>query len=244
MEEKKNEEKTAQILYMAMILGLVILAAAVGIVSIAPRRTAPAEVAETTAPAESAATSVRAAETIAQPKPLQTAAPSANTETEPPVKDAVELTTPEEAPLPSFILPAVGTVTKLCTPDVLVFSNTMNDYRVHTGVDIGTSLGEAVCAAADGTVAEIYADPLMGNTVVLLHDGDARTVYQNLGDDIEVEVGAAVKAGDVLGAVGESAMVEIAEEPHLHFEMQVGGVTVDPLDYIAQQSMTLIYEDE
>ncbi|MBQ9429751.1 MAG: M23 family metallopeptidase [Clostridia bacterium] len=246
MQEKKREEKTAQILYMAMILGLVILAAAVGIVSISGRREMPAEMPQTPAPAEPTQTTARTAAAPAQPKtPSQTVAPSAKPETAAPVKDAVELTEPEdENRLPSFILPVVGTVSKLCTPDVLVFSSTMNDYRAHTGVDISTSLGEAVCAAADGVVTEIYADPMMGCTVVLAHDGDALTVYQNLDENIEVEVGARVRAGDVLGAVGETAMVEIAEEPHLHFEMQVAGVIVDPLDHIAQQSMTLVYEDE
>lgn len=245
MEQKKNEEKTAQILYMAMILGLVILAVAVGIVSMAGRRVSPTEIAESGAPAESTAAPARTVETRATREPLQTTAPSAKPETETPVKDAVELTEPAaENLLPSFILPVVGTVSKLCTPDVLVFSNTMNDYRAHTGVDLAAALGDAVCAAADGVVTEIFADPMMGNTVVVAHDGDALTVYQNLDENIETEVGAHVRAGDVLGAVGDSAMVEIAEEPHLHFEMKVAGITVDPLDYIAQQSMTLIYEDE
>ena len=75
------------------------------------------------------------------------------------------------------------------------------------------------------------------------HDGDAESVYQNLAEDVAVSVGDTVKSGEVLGAVGESALIEIAEEPHLHFALRVAGKSVNPLDYISAATMTIVYDE-
>ena len=84
---------------------------------------------------------------------------------------------------------------------------------------------------------------MMGYTVVVRHDGSAETVYQNLAEDIAVSIGDTVKSGEVIGAVGDSALIEIAEEPHLHFELRVDGKTVNPLDYISAATMTIVYDE-
>ena len=56
-------------------------------------------------------------------------------------------------------------------------------------------------------------------------------------------MGDTVKSGEVLGAVGESALIEIAEEPHLHFALSVAGKSVNPLDYISAATMTIVYDE-
>jgi murein DD-endopeptidase MepM/ murein hydrolase activator NlpD len=56
-------------------------------------------------------------------------------------------------------------------------------------------------------------------------------------------VGAPVKAGDTIGTVGESAMVEVMEEPHLHLEMTVNGLAVDPTEYLDEDAMATLKED-
>ncbi|MBQ8716578.1 MAG: M23 family metallopeptidase, partial [Clostridia bacterium] len=75
--------------------------------------------------------------------------------------------------------------------------------------------------------------------------GNAYTIYKNLSVTLpdSVKVGAAVKAGDVIGTIGESAMVEIADEPHLHLEMTVNGLQVDPTDYLDADAMATLGED-
>ena len=45
--------------------------------------------------------------------------------------------------------------------------------------------------------------------------------------------GVEVKAGQPIGAIGDTALIEVAEEPHVHFEMTEGGVAVNPLDHVA-----------
>ena len=77
------------------------------------------------------------------------------------------------------------------------------------------------------------------------HSGNAYTIYKNLSAELpeSVVIGAAVKAGDTIGTVGESAMVEVAEEPHLHLEMTVDGLSVDPTDYLDSDAMASLGED-
>lgn len=133
-----------------------------------------------------------------------------------------------------FVMPAVGSVSKDFQVDVPVYSLTMNDYRAHTGVDIAAAIGSDVVAASSGTVCKIWNDPLMGRCVTIDHGDGIYTSYMNLAEELarSVEVGGKVSMGQSIGAVGESAIIEVAEEPHLHLEMKVNGVYVDPLEYM------------
>lgn len=253
MEQKKNEQKTAQILYITIILVLLVMAIAVGLVTAAGKRNAPS-VSDTTTSASvtsdlpdkdhtspSVTTSATTPRVTTTDKP--TTLPAITTEIVTTTKAVAEVEAPVSS-LPEFIMPTIGNVAKTFSIDALVYSNTMEDYRTHNGIDICASIGEGVMAAADGIVTEVYAHPMMGNTIVIAHDGNAESVYQNLAEDIPVSVGDTVKAGEIIGAVGESAIIEIAEEPHLHFELQVDGIRVDPLDYISEATMTIVYEDQ
>lgn len=170
----------------------------------------------------------------------ETAVPKPGTETEAP--DSTDVS----GLLPTFGLPVNGTLSKGHDATTQVFSNTMKDYRVHLGVDIATEANAAVAAAADGTVSQIWEDALMGHCIAVVHGGDACTVYKNLAETLPegIEEGVEVKLGQTIGYVGESAMVEIAEEPHLHFEMTVGGIAVDPLEYFEEEAVTTLAEDE
>ena len=75
--------------------------------------------------------------------------------------------------------------------------------------------------------------------------GECYTIYKNLSAELpeSTVVGAAVKAGDVIGTVGESAMIEVAEEPHLHLEMTVNGLQVDPMDYFDDNAKATLNQD-
>ena len=133
-----------------------------------------------------------------------------------------------------FVLPSAGYVSKDYTEDVLVFSPTMNDYRVHKGVDIAGELGAPVFAFCEGTVKEIKTDPFMGKTVVLSHANGIESRYMNLADQLpeDITVGATVAVGTVIGAIGETALSECADSPHLHFEVLVNGKQVSPAGYV------------
>ena len=147
--------------------------------------------------------------------------------------------------LPSFALPVSGTLTNKHDPELQVFSPTMQDYRVHLGVDIQTAENAPVYAAADGTVSKIWVDTLMGYCVAIKHSGNCVTVYKNLSSTLPegIAEGTAVRSGQLIATVGNSAMVEVADEPHLHFEMTVSDLAVDPLEYFDEESLKAITKE-
>ena len=65
------------------------------------------------------------------------------------------------------------------------------------------------------------------------------SIYRGLCDELAegIEVGARVDEGSLLGAVGEGGILELAEDPHLHFEMKVGGQDVDPIEYFSKSAL-------
>ncbi len=100
--------------------------------------------------------------------------------------------------------------------------------RMHEGIDIAAPMGAPVRAAAGGQV--IYAGWMggYGNLVVVDHGGGLATAYAHL-SSISVSTGQAVGQGEVVGTVGSTGH---SFGPHLHFEVRVGGVAVDPLGYL------------
>ena len=87
-------------------------------------------------------------------------------------------------------------------------------------------------AVADGEVERIDIDILLGNLVIIRHAGGLTSVYANLDDEITVSVGDRVAAGDIIGAIGDSAPGKALQDAHLHFEMRQDGAVVNPLRYL------------
>ena len=156
-----------------------------------------------------------------------------------------EPTVKDETP-PTLSLPVAGNLSQGHSVEVQVFSKTLNEYRTHLGIDISTAENAEVRAAADGSVAKVWEDPLMGYCVALTHAGECVSVYKNLAMTLAkgIEEGATVKAGQLIGNVGDSAMTELAEEPHLHMEVTVKGLQVDPMDYFSRSVAETLMGDE
>lgn len=137
----------------------------------------------------------------------------------------------------TFVSPVVGEVTKGHSLEIPVFSSTLQEWRVHTGIDISANEGSEVFASADGTVSRVYSDPFLGKTVEITHSGGIVSTYSNLAaTDIAVKEGDTVKSGALIGLVGDTSLSELADEAHLHFSIKVNGVSVNPLDYISDDS--------
>ncbi len=136
---------------------------------------------------------------------------------------------------PRYIWPAKGEVIKGHSLDTLVFSETMQDFRVHQGVDIAAAEGSEVYAYTDGEVISVDNHPLMGKTVKIVHEAGVITVYSNLGEDVLVNADDAVVAGEVIGAVGKTALIEAADNPHLHFEVWMEENCLNPLDQFPEE---------
>lgn len=162
--------------------------------------------------------------------------------TEPPeelpeTEETVTVWTPEDvwtAPA-TWVWPVSGGIERGYAMEALSYDVTMADWRTHDGVDIMAENGANVLAAADGTVEKVYNDALYGTTVVIDHGGDLKTTYSNLAETPAVAVGDKVKAGDVLGSVGTTALCEIGEGNHVHFAMSQSGESTDPMEYLPKR---------
>ncbi len=166
-------------------------------------------------------------------------------DTKPPVNNEDTKPTVNPDAIPELALPVSGKLTQKHSVDVQVLSPTLGEWRTHLGIDISTAEKAPVLSVADGKVTQIWEDPLMGWCVAVTHNGECISVYKNLAKDMAegLAVDKSVKKGELLGYVGDSAMVEIAQEPHLHMEMTVKGLQVDPLDYFSAAVIKTLSED-
>lgn len=141
----------------------------------------------------------------------------------------------DKKPPDVMMKPASGYISREFSRDELIYTPTMNDFRTHDGVDIAGDIGSPVTSFADGVIEDIYDDPFMGTTVVIRHSGGLVSCYSNLSSDLPqtVAVGNIVSVGAVVGGIGESAIVESAEVPHVHFELYKDEICVNPEDYFS-----------
>lgn len=132
----------------------------------------------------------------------------------------------------NFQKPVEGDVVRDYAMDSLIYSETLQEWTTHTGIDIKADKTTVVKAAEAGTVKSIKNDPRYGLTVTIEHDNGFKTVYSNLLTSEFIVEGEKVEKGQSLGTVGNTAAFEIADEPHLHFEILKDSVSVDPNIYL------------
>jgi murein DD-endopeptidase MepM/ murein hydrolase activator NlpD len=100
--------------------------------------------------------------------------------------------------------------------------------RLHEGIDIGVPYGTPIRAAASGTVIYCGWESGYGNLTVIDHGGALATAYAHQ-SSILVACGQQLTQGDVIGYVGSTGH---STGPHLHFEVRVNGIPVDPMGYL------------
>ena len=221
--EREERAKANRILYLVIALILCLGAAIAGIAA--------------------SVTSGRRAKPVGGP---DTPAVTTGSETAPVTEGQKDAAAKPEDAIPTFSAPLTGRIFRAHDLTVPVYSVTLDEYRVHNGVDILSEAGSDVKAMASGIVTEITDHPLLGHSVAVLHAGNLVSVYRNLmPEEIDgLTVGASVNAGQVIGHVGDSALVECCDEPHLHLEMTLSGVSVDPLDYVPEESIAASLTDD
>lgn len=121
--------------------------------------------------------------------------------------------------------PVPGSVTSLFGSRVHpIFGTSRNHY----GIDFNGSSGDSIAAAAPGQVITAGVMNGYGNVVILSHGDGYTTLYAHQ-SEILVSLGDTVQGGETIGRVGSTGW---STGPHLHWEIRVDGVAVDPLPYI------------
>jgi murein DD-endopeptidase MepM/ murein hydrolase activator NlpD len=132
----------------------------------------------------------------------------------------------------SFILPLEGKITNRFSVTEPIYSQTLDQFVIHSGIDIEAPADTQVLAAGDGTITKVYNDDKLGITIEISHGNGLVTRYCNLSIAKMVEEGDVVKKGQPISGVGSTALFESLESPHLHFEVLKDGVAIDPSKYI------------
>ena len=191
-------------------------------------------------PQPSAGAAKPSAAPTATPKPKPTYVPKPS---DPPAAESPEPadTEPEEPQVPAnapmyeisgeMICPVSGeTIQKAYSAGAPVYSETMKDWRVHAGADLGAQSGEQVLACGNGIVKETYTDSMLGNVVVIEH-GDYIFSYCGLGENFLVKPDDVVTMGQAIGTV-TAVPGESADQPHLHLEVRKDSAYLDPQSVI------------
>lgn len=139
------------------------------------------------------------------------------------LEDSVEL---------NFENPVEGEIVRDFAVENLIYSETLEEWTTHTGIDIKAEKTTVVKAAEAGKVKSIKNDPRYGLTIIIEHANGFKTVYSNLLTSEFVVEGEKIEKGQSLGTIGNTAAFEIADEPHLHFEIIKDGIQVDPNIYL------------
>jgi murein DD-endopeptidase MepM/ murein hydrolase activator NlpD len=154
------------------------------------------------------------------------------------LEDEIAIQTHEKAQLYEFlegqksmlactpsIWPAKGWITSGFGYRISPFTN---QKEFHEGLDISARIGTEIIAPADGIVSEIGKTYGFGNLLVISHGYGVKTIYGHLSKAL-VKKGQSVKRGDKIALIGNTGRTT---GPHLHYEIQLNGVPVNPQNYI------------
>jgi len=129
-----------------------------------------------------------------------------------------------------FIMPLEGEISKNFSNENLIYSDTLEEWILHLGLDILGEIGTEVKASEEGKILSIKKDPRYGLTLVVEHQDGYKTLYANLDNVPDLNEGENVTKGQIIGYIGNSASFESMDACHLHFEALKGDVKINPLD--------------
>jgi murein DD-endopeptidase MepM/ murein hydrolase activator NlpD len=158
------------------------------------------------------------------PPPPPTPTPEPPTPEAPSPTPGAEPTPP--APASVYIWPFQGPITSY-------FGEPRGEGIYHQGIDIEGigQEGAPIVAAAAGQVVLADSHPAYGNYVIIRHSDGSETLYAHL-SEIWVDYGQFVDQGEAVGGMGHTGYVIGTDGNHLHFELRIGGVPVDPLPHL------------
>jgi len=128
----------------------------------------------------------------------------------------------------SYIRPIEGATMKEYSMDKVIYSETLDMWKTHDGIDIHANIGDEVKASEKGTVERVYEDTLYGYSVIIDHQNGIKTIYRNLDNEIYVKEKEEIEKGTIIGRVGNTANSECKDETHIHFEVVQNTEIVNP----------------
>ncbi|MCL2362628.1 MAG: M23 family metallopeptidase [Defluviitaleaceae bacterium] len=170
-----------------------------------------------------------------QDEPLEPATP-----TPPPAAEAEA--TPTPVPPAAFepfavgdelLWPVDGDIAMAFSMDALIYDPTLVQFRTNDNLRIYAEEGAHVQSAANGRVLAIGSNVVRGNYVKVDHGNGWIATYGQLADDKLVQVGEVVRAGQLLGTVGEPSIFGTMHGPHVNLHLTHEEVPVNPYELLA-----------
>lgn len=129
--------------------------------------------------------------------------------------------------------PIAGNIVMNYSMDSTILHKTLGTYKTNPAINISAEVGTNVGAAASGIVQSIYDSEETGTTMVIAVGSGYVTTYGLL-DNLAVEEGDSVAAGQVIGTVGAPTAYYVEEGPNVYFAVSKDGTPVDPTEYLAE----------
>ena len=129
--------------------------------------------------------------------------------------------------------PIAGNIVMNYSMDSTILHKTLGTYKTNPAINISAEIGTNVGAAASGIVQSIYDSEETGTTMVIAVGSGYVTTYGLL-DNLAVEEGDSVTAGQVIGTVGAPTAYYVEEGPNVYFAVSKDGTPVDPTEYLAE----------
>lgn len=142
----------------------------------------------------------------------------------------------EEADAPVatfFVFPVLGETIKDFSNTELQYSMTMQDMRLHKGIDIAVEQGTPVISSGVGTVTKVYSDAMLGTVIEIDHGNGIVAKYCGLHTKTDVKEKDTVDSTTIIGSV-DIIPCESVEQRHLHLEFYKDGEAVSPLKYLGK----------
>ena len=131
-----------------------------------------------------------------------------------------------------FIKPVEGEIGMNYATEKLVYSNTLEEWITHNGVDILGDEAMPVKAVESGVIESVKMDPRYGNTIIIKHNDEYKSIYSNLSTTELAYVGKKVEKGEIIAGIGKGFGFESKEKPHIHLEILKNGECVNPIELI------------
>ncbi|MCL2356038.1 MAG: M23 family metallopeptidase [Defluviitaleaceae bacterium] len=175
-------------------------------------------------------------------RPRQTPAPPPPAPPEPPPE-------PEPPPAPApppprvetfepfteenrFVWPVYGEVIMPFSVTSLIFDPTMDRFSTNDNIRIAAFEGDPVRAGADGRIVGIGTDFWRGNYVTIDHGNGWLTTLGQLMENVLVREGDVVRAGQVIGGIGQPAISSSLNGTHVHLHITRDDVPMNPYDFL------------
>jgi murein DD-endopeptidase MepM/ murein hydrolase activator NlpD len=113
----------------------------------------------------------------------------------------------------------------------LFYSETFDDYRYHDGIDIKGIDKDEVIASLSGRVVNLTSTKGDKHTIIINHGNDWQSEYSHL-EDVKIKKGDTVKAGQIIGVIGQPGLNEVKIGPHLHYRLLRNEQSINPLKYL------------